>query len=193
MAVGAILTQRVAWRNAETSIRRLRQSKLLSAKCIDRAPVEAIAEAVRPALFYNAKAAKLKALAHVVVADWRGSFSALLAQPTDALRHALLGIHGIGSETADVILLYAAKRPTFVADRYALRLFERLGWTSGGTRYETVRATVMAAWPADADDYGELHALIVRHGKERCGARPVCSGCPARRMCLYPKRKGDVG
>jgi hypothetical protein len=61
-----------------------------------------------------------------------------------------------------------------------------------GAGYETVRAAVMAAWPADADDYGELHALIVRHGKERCGPRPVCSGCPVRRMCLYPKRKGDV-
>ena len=61
-----------------------------------------------------------------------------------------------------------------------------------GARYETVRAAVMALWPADADDYGELHALIVRHGKERCGPQPVCSGCPVRRMCLYPKRKGDV-
>jgi endonuclease-3 related protein len=249
MAVGAILTQRVAWRNAEAAIQRLRRSKLLSAKSLDRAPVEAIAEAVRPALFYNAKAAKLKALAHVVAADWGGDLFGLLAQPTDALRHALLEIHGIGSETADVILLYAAKRPAFVADRYALRLFERLGWMLAQTRterqtdgvpwaqtraerqtdgvpwaqpctggkhgrwaggaaqartvgaaqtrpvgagYETVRAAVMAAWPADADDYGELHALIVRHGKERCGPRPVCSGCPVRRMCLYPKRKGDV-
>jgi endonuclease-3 related protein len=235
MAVGAILTQRVAWRNAETAIQRLRQSGLLSAKCLDRAPVEAIAEAVRPALFYNAKAAKLKALAHAVVAEWGGDLFGLLAQPTDALRYALLGIHGIGSETADVILLYAAKRPAFIADRYALRLFERLGWTLAqarterqtdgvpwaqpctggkhgrwaggaaqartvgaaqtrtvGAGYETVRAAVMAVWPADADDYGELHALIVRHGKERCGPRPVCSGCPVLRMCLYPKRKGDV-
>ena len=192
MAVGAVLTQRVAWRNAQAAIQRLRQSRLLSAERLDRAPVEAIAEAVRPALFYNAKAAKLKALAHVVAAGWGGDLFGLLAQPTETLRHALLGIHGIGSETADVILLYAAKRPTFVADRYALRLFERFGWASASARYETVRAAVMAVWPADADDYGELHALIVRHGKERCGPRPVCSGCPVRGMCLYPKRKGDV-
>ncbi|MCX6093290.1 MAG: hypothetical protein NTY63_00495 [Candidatus Bipolaricaulota bacterium] len=190
VCVGAILTQRVAWRNAEAALSRLRRTNLLSPTALSLAPIEAIAEAIRPALFYNAKAKKLKALAKAVIENWGGDPATMRDEPPDAVRTALLGIHGVGSETADAILLYVAKQPTFVADRYALRLFERLGWSSAGTRYEAVRAAVMAAWPADADAHGELHALIVRHGKERCGSSPTCSGCPLLPICSRPRQKG---
>ncbi|MEN6369063.1 MAG: hypothetical protein ABFD77_05105 [Thermotogota bacterium] len=190
VCVGAILTQRVAWRNAAAALSGLRRVGLLSPAALNRAPVEAVAEAIRPALFYNAKATKLKALARALLETWGGDPTAMRDEPPDAVRAALLAVHGIGSETADAILLYVAKRPAFVADRYALRLFDRLGWVPPGATYESVRAAVMAAWSADADAYGELHALIVCHGKERCGPRPTCSGCPLSSVCSHPKRRG---
>ncbi len=189
VCVGAILTQRVAWRNAAAALSGLRRANLLSPAALSLAPIESIAEAIRPALFYNAKATKLKALACAVLETWGGDPTAMRGEPPDAVRTALLGIHGVGSETADAILLYVAKRPTFVADRYALRLFERMRWVVPGVGYEAARAAVMAAWPADADAYGELHALIVCHGKERCGPSPTCSGCPLLSICTHPKRR----
>lgn len=192
VCVGAILTQRVAWRNAAAALSGLRRADLLSPAALDVAPAEAIAEAIRPALFYNAKATKLKALARALLERWGGDPTAMRDEPPDAVRAALLAVHGIGSETADAILLYVARRPTFVADRYALRLFERLGWVSPGATYEPVRAAVMAAWPADADAYGELHALIVCHGKERCGPRPTCSGCPVESAALRWERRCEA-
>ena len=35
---------------------------------------------------------------------------------TDELRESLLGVNGVGPETADDILLYAFERPVFVID-----------------------------------------------------------------------------
>ncbi|MGD9676286.1 MAG: endonuclease III domain-containing protein [Candidatus Bipolaricaulia bacterium] len=192
VCVGAILTQRVAWRNAQAALEGLRRSKILAPAALASAPERAVAEAIRPALFYHSKAAKLKDFARVVVTRWGGDVTRLRAESPDTLREALLGIHGVGSETADAILVYVAHRPAFIADRYALRLFERLGWIPADTGYEAVRAAVMAAWAADADAYGELHALIVRHGKERCRPKPLCSGCPLASLCSLPERSGGA-
>jgi NADH-quinone oxidoreductase subunit D len=45
--------------------------------------------------------------------------------PLGPLRRELLGVRGLGPETADAILLYAAGRPVFVADAYTRRVLER--------------------------------------------------------------------
>jgi len=39
-----------------------------------------------------------------------------------------LSINGIGPETADSIILYAAKKPIFVIDAYTKRIMNRVGF-----------------------------------------------------------------
>jgi endonuclease-3 related protein len=192
MIVGAILTQRAAWRNAKASIDALRAANLLSVRGIDAGSPEQIAKLIRPSVFHNAKAAKLKAFAGHLSESWDGDLSRFLAQPADRLRRELLDIHGVGPETADAILLYAAGGETFIADGYAFRLFERLGWWEGPRRYEALRQGVLSEVAAGADTYGEFHALIVRHGKEHCLPQPECSDCPIRSDCRWPtlERRG---
>ena len=46
-------------------------------------------------------------------------------RPLEELRDELLGIYGIGPETADSILLYALEKPTFVVDAYTRRILAR--------------------------------------------------------------------
>ena len=46
---------------------------------------------------------------------------------TEELREELLAIRGVGAETADVILVYAFFRPSFIVDAYTRRLLGRLG------------------------------------------------------------------
>ena len=133
---GAILVQRAAWTNAKRALDALRESGLLSVAALDAATQGTIAGAVRPAVFYNAKAVKLKAFARHVAETHAGDLGRLLSVSTDALRKELLSIHGIGPETADVILLYAAGRPSFVIDAYTRRLLARLGWPEGAMSYE---------------------------------------------------------
>jgi len=96
----------------------------------------------------------------------------------------LLGLNGIGPETADSIILYAAGRASFVIDSYTKRLFCRLGITSGDISYEDLKQRFEKALPVESGLYNEYHALVVIHCKERCTARaPKCAGCALEQIC----------
>jgi endonuclease-3 related protein len=177
--VGAILTQGVSWRNVELAIARLRRDGLLDPGAMRRAPRARLARLVRPAGYYNQKAAKLKAFLGFLWAEHGGDLRTCLSQPADILRRQLLGIRGIGPETADAIILYAAGRPVFVVDAYTVRILSRHGRLAGDEPYEEVRRRLEAGLPRDAALYKEFHALLVRVAKERClKGLARCDGCP---------------
>jgi len=183
VVVGAILTQRTTWTNASRAIEGLRFADLWSFSTIHRASEDALGDAIRPAGCYRQKAKSLRAFADAIVDRTDGDLAAFLSLPTKTLRRELLAIRGVGPETADAILLYAAGRPSFVVDAYTRSLFERLGMLDGRESYDVVRDRFMAALPLDAALYNEFHALIVRHGKTHCRAVPRCEGCPLREDC----------
>jgi len=193
IAVGAILTQHCSWRNAERALEGLRDAGALSIEALRDAPDERIHEAIRAAGFYRSKTATLKGFAERVAARYNGRIERLLDRPMRSLRDELLRIRGIGEETADAICLYAAGQASFVIDAYTRRLLERLGWIEGGESYADLRATFMAQLPADAELFNEYHALIVRHAKEHCRARPSCAGCPVDDLCMVPDAPGTGG
>ena len=125
--VGAVLTQATAWGNVEKAIARLKEADALSPGGLRRLPVDELAQLVYPSGYYNAKARKLKALVMYLGERFGDDLDAMGRSDTPALREELLGIHGIGDETADDILLYALGKPVFVVDAYTRRLFHRLG------------------------------------------------------------------
>jgi len=188
--VGAILTQRTAWRNAEKAIARLREVDGLSLGAIRSFSDVALAQRIRPCGFFREKAKTLKAfVAHVDRRDG-GDLARFLSRPMAELRDELLSIRGIGEETADAILLYAANQPSFVIDAYTRRLFERLGWIRGDEESCDLRARLMGALPHCRELFNEYHALIVRHGKERCRKVPRCAGCPVDDLCGVVREEG---
>ena len=113
-----------------------------------------------------------------LIERYNGRMSRMAKRPRVALREELLGVHGIGPETADSILLYAGGRPSFVIDAYTHRLLRRHFLIDGNADYESLRAMFQAAVDPDAEVYNEYHALIVRVGKEHCRVRARCDGCP---------------
>jgi len=176
--VGAILTQNTNWANVEKAIANLRRAGLLSVRGLRRASEDELAAAVRPSGYYRQKARRLKAFVQFLQAHYRGSLARMLREPTDRLRPRLLAVHGIGPETADSILLYAAGRPVFVVDAYTRRVLRRHGWIRGDEPYDEIAALFMQALPRDPQLYNEYHALLVRLGKTYCRPRPRCEGCP---------------
>ena len=96
------------------------------------------------------------------------------------LREELLMIKGIGKETADCILLYAGKMPSFVSDAYTKRFLERYGLLNGLITYDDIRGFFMKDLPKDVYLYNEYHALIVYHGHHICQSKPKCQICPVR-------------
>lgn len=193
MIIGAVLTQAVAWDNAARAIARLKAARLCHLAALAACRPQDLAPLIRPAGYFNAKARKLVAVAAFFAT--RGGVEALRRVPAAEVRRDLLGVYGVGPETADAILCYALGHPAFVADAYARRVLGRIG-TMPAEAARSYRGA--AAWAArhvrgDASWVGELHALLVAVGKSHCRRRrPLCAGCPAAAFCAHASAAGGA-
>jgi endonuclease-3 related protein len=183
MIVGAILTQNVSWKSAAAAIAQLQAADLLSITGIFSLPGEQLAAYLRPARYHWQKAKKLQAFCRLVEESFGGELERLLALPTAELRPLLLSVYGIGPETADAIILYAAAQPVFVIDAYTVRIFGRLGLT-GETGYDRLQQLVQRHLPPDLPLYNDFHAQIDALGNQIClKSRPRCVACPLAEIC----------
>jgi endonuclease-3 related protein len=183
--VGAVLTQNTAWTNVERAIANLRAAGALDPETLAAMAPGELAPLLRPAGYFNVKAARLQAFCRWLLA--RGGLAALAGRETHELRRDLLSVRGVGPETADDILLYALHRPVFVIDAYTRRILARLGLAAGDEPYDQLRVAVEDAIGPDVAALNELHALLVVHAKAHCRARaPRCEACPLAGACPYP-------
>jgi len=179
--LGAILVQNTNWVNAERAIANLRQAGLLSPASLEKTPRGKLARLIRHSGYFRQKARKVHEFLRFLRCEYQGSLDAMFRTPTARLREQLLGIHGIGPETADSILLYAGNHPVFVVDAYARRILQRHGLTHGRESYEELRGLFEKSLPNDALLFNEYHALIVHIGKQHCRSRAaLCSNCALR-------------
>jgi endonuclease III related protein len=179
IVVGAILTQNTSWTNVEQAMANLRSAPMLFPLAMLKTATPRLARLIRPSGYFRQKAKKLKAFCKFLSAEYGGSLARMFATPTAELREKLLGVFGIGPETADSILIYAGKHPVFVVDTYTKRILRRHGWVGGKASYDEVQGLVTADFPREAADYNELHALFVQVGKNWCrGRETLCTQCP---------------
>lgn len=131
-----ILIQRTTERNCNLALANL-EGYLTATQLLDM-PLEQLQELIRSAGFYKQKSVYIKELM-----QWyhnhRQSLEKFKALTTDEIRKELLTIKGVGPETADAMLLYIFERNVFIADTYAIRLFNRLGF-GDYTTYAEMRA-----------------------------------------------------
>jgi endonuclease-3 related protein len=183
--VGAVLTQRTTWRNAAKGIENLRRKGLLEPTNLALTEEDEITECIRCTGFYRQKAERLLGIARIITWRYRGSLESMFeGATTEELRELLISWKGIGTETADSILLYAANRHIFPIDQYTIRLMKRLG--VGSDDRQELRALFMSQLPDDLCVYKEFHALIDEHAKTFCRKEPRCASCPLREDCIYP-------
>lgn len=176
--VGAILTQNTNWRNVERAIANLKDRNLLTFSALREVEFEALASAIRPAGYYNVKARRLKNFVEWLWQAHQGELNALRGMPLEDLRRKLLGINGIGPETADSILLYALEMPSFVVDAYTKRIAVRHQLADADVSYEDLRGIFQGNLPGDQQLFNEYHALLVAVGKRHCQTKAQCEGCP---------------
>jgi endonuclease-3 related protein len=179
--VGAILAQNTAWTNVERAIAALRERRLLEPRRLRALPTRALARAIRPAGTFNVKARRLKNFLAWFVGAHQGDVERLRRIPLARLRGELLGVSGIGPETADSILLYALGFPAAVADAYTHRVLSRHALVPESADYDGMKEFLERALPRRAKTLNEFHALIVAVGKEFCRLRPRCETCPLRK------------
>ena len=183
---GAILTQSTVWTNVEKALASMRASGCWSFEAGAAMPEPDLAAVLRSSGYYNAKARKLQAFALHVLENYGGDLDRFFEKSTHELRAELLSIHGIGEETADDILVYAAKKPSFVIDSYTRRIVDRMGMAPEGRnpRYGAYQALFQDNLPPDIQLFNEFHALLDHHAKIVCTKRePRCSACCLVDIC----------
>ena len=180
--VGAILTQNTSWKNVEKSIKKLKSEGLLNFDSLLNLKIDDLELMIKHSGFYRQKANRIKEFLNKV----KENFSDIEnMRKEENLRDFLLGIKGIGMETADSILLYAFEKPFFVVDAYTLRIFKRIGIIKNESKnnYEEIRLMVENELNKNINDLKEFHALLVELGKDHCKKRPKCDGCPIFSLC----------
>jgi len=155
ICVGAILTQNTSWTNVENALLNMRQLYLIDPIKIKNINENILTNAIIPAGYFNQKAKKLKIFSEFYI----------ILKGRIPMRNELLNVWGIGPETADSILLYAYKIPTFVVDAYTRRMLLDMKMINTDATYDSIKFLFEKNLPKDYKLYQEFHALIVENGK----------------------------
>lgn len=191
ICISAVLVQHTNWSNVERALTRLRAAGVCSLEAARQLPEADLVELLRPAGTQRVKAQRVRALA--LLAAEHGGLDRLLGLPAAELRERLLATDGVGPETADAILLYAAGRGVFQIDAYTVRIFRRLRLGPERDGYDAWQRWFQKALPPDTDTYRRYHALIVLHGKQTCRPNPRCERCCLLDVCPTGReRPGSV-
>lgn len=161
IAIGAILTQRTNWYNADLALRNIKREKLLSLRKIaGLTNLERLTDLLRPAGFCQTKPKRLFDFCSFVIEEY-GSLADLMREHRKkVVREKLLALNGIGPETADVLLLYVLDKPSFVIDEYTKRLVKKRNLATN-LAYDHLKELFEQSLPRDVKLYQDFHVLII--------------------------------
>lgn len=162
MVIGAILVQNTNWRNVEKSLHNISRETDFVAERLTALSTEELEFLIRPSGFHKNKA---KAIHGILL--WLAAFEYDYEQINrhfgDGLRKELLKLHGVGPETADVLLVYLFGRIEFIPDSYTRRLYKRLGFSHTDS-YNHFKHEVSIEGFTN-EEAKEFHALLDEFGK----------------------------
>ena len=177
--IGAILTQNTAWSNVVKALDNIKKADGLSLDFLRDIESGSLAELIRPAGYFNQKTRYLKDFIRFLTEQCGGDLDKLFLLDIDVLRNALLSVRGIGPETADDIILYAAEKPIFVIDAYTKRIMSRHLICNPDIGYEELQQIIECEVPKDVEIFKDYHGLLVTLAKKNCFKKnPDCGSCP---------------
>ena len=191
--VGALLTQNTNWPNVEKALNNLKSENMLDIKKLSETKIEYLKKIIKPSGFYNQKARRLKSLTLYLKNNYDCNLNEFFTNDLHKIRKELLSLNGIGTETADSILLYAGNLPIFVVDAYTKRICERLPLNTNLT-YDEIQKyfqnELLKTYQKDEiiKIYNKLHALIVNLAKRYCKKKPDCTNCFFKKDCTFTKQ-----
>ena len=180
--VTTILSQNTADRNTARAFEALSKQFEITPEALAKVELSQIQDAIRPAGLYKSKAQAIKQAAVTILEKYHGTLQPVLSLPLEDARKALMQFPGVGPKTADVVLLFSAKKPTVPVDTHVNRVAKRLGFAPPDGNYEVVRKNLQALF--DPTDYLTVHVLLIGHGRKTCKARrPLCNECSVNMYC----------
>jgi len=180
--IGTVLSQATNDRNRDRAYKNLSEKYEINPKALATADVKEIEKAIRVGGLYRNKSRKIKELSKVVLKRFNGSLDFVYFDPVEKARSKLMSIPGVGPKTADIVLLFSAKKPTMPVDTHVNRVSRRLGLVPLKSSYEDVRKSLESFY--SPEDYLPVHLLLINLGRTYCRARnPMHKPCPVNFLC----------
>lgn len=151
------------------------------------APVEDVADAIRPGGLAGIKAERIQRLLRELTERLGGdvvSLENLRDMPLDDALAYLRTFPGVGPKTAACVLLFSLGMPAFPVDTHVWRVTKRLGLIGPRVSADAAHEALAALIPPDWRH--TMHVDLIQHGRQICHAqRPACARCPLRSECQY--------
>jgi endonuclease-3 len=180
--VRTIISQTTAEANTRRAYRNLSRKMELTPESLAGADAKEIEEALFVAGLYRNKSRIIKKVSELIIQEFDGSLDFIYSKPLKEAREKLLGLPGVGPKTADIILLFCAKRPVLPIDTHVNRVSKRLGLVPQEADYEEIREELEALFRPE--EYFDVHMLFITLGRRICNARkPRHAECPVNHLC----------
>ncbi|MFX0136549.1 MAG: endonuclease III domain-containing protein [Candidatus Hodarchaeota archaeon] len=142
-------------------------------RSIAEAKIEEIEQLVKSSGFYKVKAARIKQVSKVLIENFN-------SRVPDNYEE-LINLPGVGSKTANCVLVYAFKIPAIPVDTHVHRISNRLRWVKTSNPLKTEEA-LKNTIPKEL--WLKLNRLFVRFGQQIClPIKPKCEICIINDTC----------
>jgi endonuclease-3 len=180
--VQTILSQNTSDTNSRPAFKSLTTAfptweQVLQAKLIE------IAETIRRGGLAQIKASRIQQ-SLLEIKRRKGTFDLAFLEniPVSEARAWLMELPGVGSKTANCVLLFALAIPALPVDTHIFRLSKRLGLINNDSSLKDAHIFLESIVPSDL--MYEFHVLMIEHGRRICIARhPRCSECTLNPIC----------
>jgi endonuclease-3 len=177
-----IISQNTTDINTARAFKNLSSKFKIEPETLAKADLRKVEGCLRTGGLFRQKARAIKEVSKILIQEWKGSMASILSLPIEDARRELLQLSGVGPKTADVVLLFSARKPVIPVDTHVNRVSKRLGFTPESEDYETVRKKLESLFKPE--DYAAVHVLLILHGRKCCKARaPLCPSCPVNGYC----------
>ncbi|MDH7563636.1 MAG: endonuclease III [Candidatus Bathyarchaeota archaeon] len=178
--IATIISQNTASRNSKKAFEKLSNMFKITPDTLANVSESQIEECLKTAGLYRKKAKTIQAVSKTILEEHSGSLQQILSLPLEEARQTLQKLPGVGSKTADVVLLFADGKPTIPVDTHVNRVSKRLGLVQHTADYEGVRTALQRLF----EDSLATHLLLISLGRKYCKARnPLCRQCPVNTLC----------
>ncbi len=170
--ISTILSARTRDANTKAATETL-FAKYNTPKLIAEADVEELEELIRKSGFYKVKAARIKEVSKIILINYGG----IVPKNYDEL----INLPGVGSKTANCVLVYAFKIPAIPVDTHVHKISNRMGWVKT-TKPEQTEAALKKVVPKEL--WIRLNRIFVKFGQQIClPINPKHEICPIENIC----------
>ena len=172
--VRTILSQRTKDENTDQATNNLFE-KYPDIHAVVDAPIDDVKELIRPAGFYNVKAARIQEVSRILIDQYGGEVPDTVEE--------MIKLPGVGRKTANCVMVFAFELPAIPVDTHVHRISNRLGLVDTKNPDDT---EVELCRIAPRDLWIKLNDLMVQFGQNICKPiGPQCEVCPCTDICDY--------